>query len=176
MYTTTRVCLYHPATRVWCYPWTQSFGYKPHAHKAVHIMYELRCVDRVSIWQSLLTLLIYKLFSIILTMFPIISVKYGHCMLMTSFPYYNEIIIFLLTPISHDLWWGKVVLILIVCSCNACRCMTNLALVRRSHTPLFYGRLVGCGSRAKCPAAPVSSRRIVAGVRAPALAPMGRFG
>ena len=34
-------------------------------------------------------------------MFPIISVKYGHCMLMTSFPYYNEIIIFLLTPMFH---------------------------------------------------------------------------
>ena len=38
--------------------------------------------------QVLLTLLIYKLFTIILIMFLIISVKYGHCTLMTSFPYY----------------------------------------------------------------------------------------
>ena len=34
-----------------------------------------------------LALLIYKLFTIILIMFPIISV-FGHCTLMTSFPYY----------------------------------------------------------------------------------------
>ena len=34
--------------------------------------------------QVLLTLLIYKLFTIILIMFLIISVKYGHCTLMTS--------------------------------------------------------------------------------------------
>ena len=37
---------------------------------------------------SFINLLIYKLFTIILIMFLIISVKYGHCTLMTSFPYY----------------------------------------------------------------------------------------
>ena len=81
-------------------------------HKAMHTMYELYDAYIAIVYQfdngsPLLTLLIYKLFSIILIMFPIISVKYGHCTLMTSFPYYNEIIIFLLTAISRDLRWRK---------------------------------------------------------------------
>ena len=54
--------------------------------------------------QVLLTLLIYKLFTIILIMFLIISVKYGHCTLMND---HFHIIIFLLKPISRDLRWRK---------------------------------------------------------------------
>ena len=86
------------------------FWIQPHAHKAVHTIYArttMHIVYQFDNGSPLLTLLIYKLFSIILIMFPIISVKYGHCTLMTSFPYYNEIIIFLLTPISRDLRWRK---------------------------------------------------------------------